>query len=127
MGRIVQALLVSAALSQALNCQATELNASWYSVESLKKEGTFKKSKGVMANGKMFNERAFTCATRLWPLGTKLQITNKKTQRKVAVIVTDRIGKRFAKTRIDLSKAAFQEIGRLCQGVIPVSVEVGCE
>jgi len=38
--------------------------------------------------------------------------------------VPDRIGKRFAKSRIDLSKRAFSEIANLKLGIIPITVEV---
>lgn len=103
--------------------QALTLSASFYSLESLKREGTFKTSKGVMANGHVFNENAMTCACRLYPLGAVLKITNTKNGASVVVTVTDRIGKRFAKTRIDLSKAAFQKIAPLSAGVVPITAE----
>lgn len=100
--------------------RAVRLTASWYSEASLKQEGTWEKSKGVMANGQRFDETDYTCATRLYPLGTILKIShNGKT---VYCEVTDRIGKRFAKTRIDLSKAAFQQIASLKQGLVEVEV-----
>lgn len=98
------------------------LKASWYSIESLEKEGTTKFSKNIMANGKPFNENALTCATRLFPLGASLTITNKKNNKTITVKVTDRIGKRFAKTRVDLSKAAFKQIADLKDGVIAIEV-----
>ena len=103
---------------------AEGVKASWYSVESLKKEGTFKYSKGVMANGQQFKDEAFTCATRLYRLGAKVKVTNRITGDYVYVTVTDRIGKRFAQTRIDLSKAAFAQIGDLRDGLVPVVVEL---
>lgn len=116
-------LVVSAILGLIFSCKlahASEIKASWYSIESLKKEGTWKTSKGVMANGEAFKEEEFTCATRLWKLGTYLQIT--KGNLSVIVKVTDRIGKRFAKKRIDLSKSAFQQITDLKEGLISVEV-----
>ena len=100
------------------------LKASWYSMESLKQEGTFKTSKGVMANGRLFNENDLTCACRLYPLGTVLRVTNTLNGKSVVVKVTDRIGKRFATTRIDLSKAAFAAIASLKSGVVPIRAEV---
>ncbi len=100
------------------------LKASWYSVESLKKEGTYKYSKGVMANGKLFRDNDFTCANRLYPLGSVLRITNLENGRSVIVRTTDRIGKRFGKTRIDLSRMAFNSISELSKGIIPIKVEV---
>lgn len=104
---------------------AEELTASWYSIESLKKEGTWKFSKGVMSNGETFDDNAYTCATRLYPLGSILRVTALGTKKalSVRVRVTDRIGKRFAKKRIDLSKTAFRQIAHLKQGIIQVKVE----
>jgi rare lipoprotein A len=99
------------------------LHASWYSIQSLKDEGTYKHSKGVMANGKIFNDNALTCATRLYPLGSVLRITALNSGHSVVVRVTDRIGIRFARTRVDLSKGAFREIANLKQGIISVKVE----
>jgi rare lipoprotein A len=106
------------------SAEPVQLKASWYSNESLKKEGTWKTSRGVMANGKYFDENKFTCATRLYQLGTILRITNINTGAGVTVEVTDRVGKRFGATRIDLSKRAFSEIADLKQGLVPIKVEV---
>ena len=98
------------------------LEASWYSVESLKKEGTFKTSHGIMANGKKFNDSALTCACRIYPLGARIMVTNLKNNKSIIVKVTDRIGKRFAKSRIDLARDVFAEIANLRQGIIPIRV-----
>jgi rare lipoprotein A len=103
--------------------RAETLTASWYSIQSLKKEGTYKYSKGVMANGNIFMDNNLTCATRLFPLGSLLRITRIKTKTSVVVLVTDRIGKRFAKKRIDLSKLAFSRIAELKTGIVAVKVE----
>ena len=99
-----------------------EIRASWYSSASLKKEGTWKTSKGIQANGQPFNENALTAACRMYPLGARIRVTNARNGRSVVVKVTDRIGKRFATTRIDLSKAAFQKIADLDQGIVPITV-----
>ncbi len=106
------------------NKESLNLKASWYSIASLKKEGTWKTSKGVMANGKIFSDTDYTCASRLYPLGTYLYVTNTGNNKTIKVKVTDRIGKRFAKKRIDLSKSAFNKIANLEQGIIPIKVEV---
>jgi rare lipoprotein A (peptidoglycan hydrolase) len=106
---------------------AAPLSASFYSRESLIKEGTWKNGKErLMANGQRFNDNNFTVATRLWPLGTWLRVTNLQNNKVVVVKVTDRIGKRFADVRIDLSKSAFYKLtnGHLELGLIPISVEV---
>jgi len=100
------------------------LTASWYDTASLIKEGTIKQSETpIMANGQIFNDYAPTCATRLYPFNTWLRITNIKNNQRVLVKVTDRIGKRFAKTKIDLTRGAFEQIGNLKQGLLRVKVE----
>lgn len=105
------------------HAEPVALTASWYSVASLKKEGTWKHGEQKMANGKKFDENALTCASRLYPLGTVLRVVNIKNGRSVRVVVTDRIGKRFARTRIDLTRAAFARIADLDEGVVRVKVE----
>ncbi len=102
------------------------LTASWYSTQSLKQEGTYEYSKGRMTNGAMFNDRDFTCANRLYPLDTVLRVTAINSGKSVIVRTTDRIGKRFAKTRIDLSISAMEALAGkqgLLQGLIKVRVE----
>lgn len=102
------------------------LTASYYSVESLKKEGTYAYSHGIMANGQKFHDDRLTCANRLFPLGTMLRVTNIKSGKSVIVRTTDRIGKRFARTRIDLSKKAMETLGgkqALAKGLLLVKVE----
>lgn len=98
------------------------ITASWYSIDSLKKEGTFKHSKGIMANGRIFNND-YTCATNLYPLGSILRVININNGQEVSVEVTDRINKRFTKTRIDLSQKAFSEIADCKQGIVKVRVQ----
>jgi rare lipoprotein A (peptidoglycan hydrolase) len=107
--------------------RAEQLKASWYSTESLKKEGTWKYSKGVMANGKAFNDQCFTCASWDYPLGSILRIQHMDIygrSRTVSVRVCDRTARRFKGERIDLSKGAFAAIAPLKSGLVPVIVEV---
>lgn len=102
------------------------LIASWYSVQSLKNEGTYKYSKGVQANGKLFDENAFTVASCDFPLGAKLKITTIENPKKSIIVeVTDRTNKRFKGKRIDLAKSAFEKLsgGRLDKGILQVTVE----
>lgn len=104
---------------------AGEIKASWYSVDSLTKEGTWKNGKSKpMANGKQFYDNLLVAASRDYPLNTRLRVTNLENGRSVCVKVTDRIGKRFKGKRIDLSKGAFGQIANHEQGVVPVKVEV---
>jgi rare lipoprotein A len=104
--------------------ESINLTASWYSIDSLKKEGTYKYSKGVMANGQKFRNEGFTCASRDYELKTILKITNLDNGKSVSVRVSDKINKRFKGKRIDLSKLAFSRIAELKKGIVPVKVEV---
>ncbi len=76
-----------------------------------------------MANGKLFNMYALTCAHRKLPFGTKVKVTNLENGKWVIVTVTDRGP--FVKGRIiDLSYAAAKEIDMISKGVAKVKVEV---
>jgi rare lipoprotein A (peptidoglycan hydrolase) len=117
-------LLICAIFAHAQTPQPAYLTASWYSIQSLKREGTYAYSKGQMANGEYFRDDNYTCATRDFPLGTNLRVTNRDSGKSVYVKVTDRINKRFAGKRIDLSKRAFSQIANCKQGIVSVVVEV---
>ena len=101
---------------------ARPIIASWYSIQSLKSEGTWFRTHGRMANGKLFQDSGLTAATRLFPLGSVLLVRNIANGKTVKVEVTDRIGKRFAETRIDLSQYAFSRISDCEQGIVQVEV-----
>ena len=120
--KVVASILIL--LTFLTNVYGSNLKASWYSIESLKKEGTWKTTKGVMANGDHFVDYNYTCASRMHKLGDVLRVTCTKTNRSCIVTVTDRIGYRFRYTRIDLSKQAFKEIANLDEGVIDITIEV---
>lgn len=104
---------------------ASDMKASYYSKASLIKEGTRKAGElQVMANGRVFDENAMTAAAgKQYPLGTRILVTNKANGKSVLVVVTDRIGKRFYNTRIDLSKGAFLRLSSLKAGLLNVSVD----
>jgi rare lipoprotein A len=74
----------------------------------------------LMANGRPFRQRAMTCASNDWPLGTKLLIQFR--DRAIKVEVTDRMHPRFTSQRVDLSKAAFRALSPLEPGIIGVRV-----
>lgn len=76
-----------------------------------------------MANGKIFNKNALTCAHNKYPFGTKLKVTNPKNGKSVIVTVTDRGGFNKLGRIIDLSEGAFKQIASLKSGVIKVKIE----
>lgn len=75
------------------------------------------------ASGEIFNNSKLTAAHRTLPFGTKLRVTNLKNGESVIVVINDR-GPFHASRALDLSKAAFHEIGNLAKGVIPISYEI---
>lgn len=77
----------------------------------------------IGANHQPFNPKAMTCATRLFPLGTRLHITELHNGLTVDVLVTDRNPKKDA-NRIDLSPAAFEKLNGLAIGVCEIKAEV---
>lgn len=100
------------------------LEASFYSIESLKKEGTWDLSKGRMANNEYFDENALTAASRDFPLKTKLKIINIKDPKKSVIVeVTDRTNKRFKGKRIDLTPVAFRCLDKLEAGLVEVEAK----
>ena len=124
MQRLIPVAVFIIACLIASSYHARGFQASWYSHASLIKEGTRKASEPqIMANGKSFNENAMTCASRDYPLGTKLRVTNKATKQSIVVVVTDRISKRFKGIRVDLSRKAFLMLANLQEGLINVEVE----
>jgi rare lipoprotein A len=105
-------------------CFAQEIigYASWYSIESCKREGT----SGIMANGKELKDEDYTCAIWGQKFGTIFKVTNLKTGVSVQVVVTDRgPAKRLVKKGhiIDLSKMAFSRIAKLERGIVEVKIE----
>jgi rare lipoprotein A len=120
--RLIIALILGVSICQ--SAYAGNMKASWYSVQSLKDEGTWAYSKGIQANGKRFDETAMTCAAgKQYKLGSRILVTNLANGKSIVVTVTDRIGKRFYNSRIDLSKGAFLRLDSLNKGIINVKID----
>jgi len=99
--------------------------ASWYSMQSLKDEKTYERTKGVMANGDLFDDKALTCACYYYPLGANLIVRNLSNNKTVLVRVTDRgPAEEFIKHGriIDLSREAFRRLDDLDRGLIEVEI-----
>jgi len=91
--------------------------ASWYGGGEPLNEYT--------ANGEIFNPYYYTCATRTFPFGSRLKITNLSNGRSVIVRVNDRGPADWLPLRVvDLTKQAFREIEDLNKGLTYVQVEV---
>jgi rare lipoprotein A len=122
MRTVILTLLLVGVLTSA---QAFQTEASYYSVESCKREGTWQKWGGKTASGKDFTNESNYCASRDFPFGQHLRITNIHTGLSTVCVVED-IGpsKKLYKAgrRIDLSKSSFAKISSLSKGVVQVEV-----
>jgi len=64
-----------------------------------------------------------TCASNSHKIGTKLLVTNPKTNKSVVVRVNDTGGfSKYGRT-LDLSKGAFSKIAHLSQGTVNVTIK----
>jgi peptidoglycan lytic transglycosylase len=88
-------------------------NASWYGAAQDGKE---------TASGETFDQKKLTAAHPTLPLGSKAVVTNLKTGKSVQVTINDR-GPYVKGRKIDLSKAAAQQIGMSKSGVAKVKIE----
>jgi len=115
-------LLALSILFLSFPAYAFTTEASYYTVESCKREGT----SGIMANGRRLDDERYTCATWDYAFGTKLRITNLQNGKSCCVEVTDRgPAKRLYKKgrKLDLSKKAFSSISDLRKGLITVEIK----
>jgi rare lipoprotein A len=74
----------------------------------------------ITTSGEIFNMYKMTCATKYFPIGTKLKVTNPENNKSVIVKVNDH--KKYYNTLLDLSEYAFRKIGNTEVGVINVKV-----
>jgi len=75
------------------------------------------------ASGETFDQKKFTCACNVLPLGTWIKVTNLKNGRSAIVKVNDRIHPKM-KRIVDLSRVAAQKLGYVSNGLTRVKVEL---
>lgn len=75
------------------------------------------------ASGEVFNNSKLTAAHRTLPFGTEIKVTNLNNGEEVIVTINDR-GPFHSSRALDMSKAAFDEIGGIKKGIIPVEYEI---
>ncbi|MBW8360050.1 MAG: septal ring lytic transglycosylase RlpA family protein [Weeksellaceae bacterium] len=75
------------------------------------------------ASGELFHNSKLTAAHRKLPFGTKIKVTNPKNDLSVIVTVNDR-GPFHSSRALDLSKAAFDEIGSLSSGTMAIEYQI---
>jgi rare lipoprotein A len=110
---------VAASLSTALQCApalAADVASGRAALYSDKLHG--KKT----ANGQKYDKHALTAASNRFPLGSMVQVTNKKNGKNVTVKIIDTEAKRN-KDILDLSKAAATHLG-MSTGRITVEAKV---
>lgn len=88
-------------------------NASWYGPAQNGKE---------TASGETFDQNKLTAASKTLPLGSKATVTNLETGKSVDVTINDR-GPYTKGRKIDLSRAAAQQIGMTKKGVAKVKIQ----
>lgn len=75
------------------------------------------------ASGEKYDKHELTAAHKSLPFGTKVKVTNIRNGKSVVVEINDRGP--YAKSRVlDLSQAAFSEIGQTNTGVMQVEYEI---
>ncbi|MBS7333669.1 MAG: septal ring lytic transglycosylase RlpA family protein [Weeksellaceae bacterium] len=75
------------------------------------------------ASGEVYDKNELTAAHKTLPFGTKVKVTNIRNGKSVVVEINDRGP--YAKSRVlDLSQAAFSEIGHTNSGVMHVEYEI---
>jgi rare lipoprotein A len=78
---------------------------------------------GRTAHGERYDPSKFTAAHRSLPFGTRLRVTDPRSQRSVVVVVNDRGP--FTKGRVlDLSLAAAKELRMIDRGLMKVTAVV---
>lgn len=75
------------------------------------------------ASGEKFDQKKFTCACNVLPLGTLVKVTNLRNGRSAIVKVNDRIHPKM-KRIVDLSRAAALKLGYVSNGLTRVKVEL---
>ena len=78
---------------------------------------------GRTAGGERYDPKKFTCAHRTLPLGTRLRVTDPRSQRSVVVVVNDRGP--FTRGRVlDLSLAAAKALRMMDRGLLKVTASI---
>ena len=72
-------------------------------------------------SGEIYNENKLTAASNIYPIGTRLKITNIENNKSVIVKINDKGS--FRKVSIDLSKRAFERIAELEKGIINIKIK----
>ena len=75
------------------------------------------------ANGEKYDSTKLTAAHATYPFGTTVEVENIKNNKKVTVVINDRLPKNSSR-KIDLSKKAAEKLDFIKDGLAPVRIEV---
>ena len=75
------------------------------------------------SSGEAYDKNEYTAAHKSLPFGTKVKVTNQNNGKSVVVKINDR-GPHTKNRLMDLSRAAFTEIGSINAGILNVDMEV---
>lgn len=75
------------------------------------------------SSGELYNNKELTAAHRTLPFGSKVKVTNVQNGKSVVVKINDR-GPHSKSRIMDLSKAAFEQIGSINSGVLNIEMEI---
>jgi rare lipoprotein A len=75
----------------------------------------------AMASGALMDRQRLTAAHRTLPLGSVVEVINRRNGRRVVVTVTDR-GPASARRIIDVSPVAAAQLGMKRRGLAPVEI-----
>jgi rare lipoprotein A len=112
-------------LAMALVFAATSGSAFAHGTKHISGLASFygKNYRGRVASGGRYDPHKYTAAHRSLPFGTRLRVTNVRTQRSVTVVVNDR-GPFIRGRVLDLSFAAAEALHMTGRGVVRVSAVV---
>ena len=77
----------------------------------------------MTANGEIFQNSEISAAHKTLPFGTMLKVTNRRNGNSIVVRINDR-GPYIKGREIDLSKSAFDSIGKISRGILDVDIEI---
>lgn len=75
------------------------------------------------ASGEIFNQKKFTCACNVLPIGTWIKVTNLRNNKSAFVKINDRLHPKMRRI-VDLTSAAAKKLGFTSAGLARVKVEV---
>jgi rare lipoprotein A len=111
------ALSITTVLLLSLACESAQAKKSQRGVASVYSDYYAGKK---TASGARYNPNALTAASPKLPMGTVVQVTNRKNGRSVRVTINDRGGR--GNRIIDLSKSAARKLG--VTGIAPVTLTI---